>query len=228
MVLGVSADCLLGNEIQKINENGDEKSQKEIWTNLQNCLKPIELIFGRNLVEAFMDGSFVGHIVDIRKKLSREGILMPIVRVRDELELEENEFMILSYDNVLYSEDLRNNENPLLYMMEKLEETVQKSYCDIINPDIVKNLADNLGKTHPAIIKGIVPEKISYGMLNDILKSLMERGSSIKYLEKIIEYAESVLRLNDKITMESLIEQIEQKIEKKQSYRVYMESRRQV
>lgn len=237
MVLGCSADSLLGNPIQKINENGDEKSQKEIWTNLQNSLKPLELIFGRNLVGLFIDGSFTGHVVAIRKKLSKEGILMPIVRVRDELELEENEFMILSYDNVLYNEDLQKNsvseedvkkENLLRYMMEKLEATVRKHYCDIITPDIVKNLTDNLETTHLALIKGIVPEKISYGMLNDILKAFMKRGNSIKYLEKIIEYTESTLRLNANITMESLIEQIAQKIEQKNNYWVYMAIRKQV
>lgn len=228
MVLGVSADCLIGNETHQINENGDEKKQREIWKNLQNCLSPLELIFGKNLVEFFMDTSVMEYVSDIRKKLSNEGILMPIVRIRDEFCLKDNEFMILSYDNVLYEEDLKeksHNENPLAYMLSKLEETVRNNYSDIINPDIVKNLVDNLERNHPAIIKGIVPEKISYGMLNDILKTFMKRGNSIKYLEKIIEYSESALRLNENITIEGLTEQIAEKIELKNNYWIYMANR---
>lgn len=226
MVLGCSADSLLGNQVQKINENGDEKSQKEIWTNLQNCLKPIELIFGKNLVQHFLDGSFAGYIVDIRKRLSREGILMPIVLVRDEMELKENEFMVLFYDNVIHSENMEEGfENPLLYMMNCLETAVRENYSDIINPDIVKNLTDNLEQTRPAIIKGIVPEKISYGMLTDILKAFMKKGNSIKYLEKIIEYSESILRLNRDITIDSLIEQVTQKIQSENNYYIYMANR---
>ena len=233
-VLDVSADSLLGNERQKISEDGDEKIQREIWRNLQNCLDPLELIFGKNLIELFTDGRFMGYIINIRKKLSNEGILMPIVRIRDEMQLEDNEFMILSYDNVLYSEILENKAvseendivNPLVYMGNKLEETVRKNYCDIINPDIVKNLTDNLKQNHPAIIKGVVPGKISYGMLNDILKAFMKRGNSIKYLEKIIEYSESVLRQNANITIEDLTEQVAKKIELENNYWVYMEKRK--
>lgn len=229
-VLQVSADSLLGNERQKINETCDEKLQREIWESLQGCLDPLELIFGKNLVEFFVDGGFMGYITDVRKKLSKEGILMPIVRIRDEMQLKDNEFMILSYDNVLYSEDLKDKsgiENPLAYMGDRLEETVRKNYCDIINPDIVKSLVENLEHSRPAIIKGIVPEKISYGMLNDILKAFMKRGNSIKYLEKIIEYSESILRQNDNITIETLTEQITEKIQLKNNYWVYMASRRQ-
>ena len=101
MVLDVSADSLLGNERQKISEDGDEEIQREIWRNLQSCLEPLELIFGKSLVEFFVDGGFIEYITNIRKKLSNEGILMPIVRIRDEMQLEDNEFMILSYDKSL-------------------------------------------------------------------------------------------------------------------------------
>jgi len=170
----------------------------------------------------------MGYIADVRKKLSREGILMPIVRVRDEFMLADNEFMILSYDNVLYNEDLKDSsdiENLPAYMTGKLEETVRKNYSDIINPDIVKSLVDNLEHSHPAIIRGIIPEKISYGMLNDIIKAFMKRGNSIKYLEKIIEYSESILRQNDNISIEALTEKVAEKIELKNNYWVYMGSR---
>lgn len=227
-VLEVSADSLLGNERQKINETGDEKLQREIWKNLQSCLDPLELIFGKSLVEFFVDGGFMEYITHVREKLSKEGILMPIVRIRDEMGLGDNEFMILSYDNVLYSEYLKdksNIENPLAYMGNKLEETVRENYSDIINPDIVKSLVDNLEQSHPAIIKGIIPEKISYGMLNDILKAFMKRGNSMKYLEKIIEYSESILRQNNNITIETLIEQAAEKIERSNNYWVYMATR---
>lgn len=227
-VLEVSADSLLGNERQKINETGDEKQQREIWKSLQSCLDPLELIFGKKLVEFFTDGGFMGYIADVRKKLSREGILMPIVRVRDEFMLADNEFMILSYDNILYNEDLKDSsdiENLPAYMTGKLEETVRKNYSDIINPDIVKSLVDNLEHSHPAIIRGIIPEKISYGMLNDIIKAFMKRGNSIKYLEKIIEYSESILRQNDNISIEALTEKVAEKIELKNNYWVYMGSR---
>ena len=52
----------------------------------------------------FMDGSFVKLVSDLRLSLSMDGILMPIVRLRDWIKLKPKEFMILAYDNILYHE----------------------------------------------------------------------------------------------------------------------------
>ena len=54
----------------------------------------------------------------------------------------------------------------------------------------------------------------------------MKRGNSIKYLEKIIEYSESVLRQNANITIEDLTEQVAEKIELENNYWVYMAKRK--
>lgn len=71
-ILGCSADYLLGTMTTRITENDDQKSQDEIWANLRNCLEPLELAFGKDLVPAFVDKSFVGDIMEVRKKLSKE------------------------------------------------------------------------------------------------------------------------------------------------------------
>ena len=83
-ILEISADDLLGIENRKITENGNGLAQKEIWHKLQNCLEPLECIFGKDLVPAFLDGTYQEKIVEARKKLAGEGILMPLVRIRDD------------------------------------------------------------------------------------------------------------------------------------------------
>lgn len=72
-ILGCSADDLLGIGAAKITENNDEKAQDEIWANLRNCMEPLELTFGKDLVPAFMDTSYAEQIVLVRKNLSKKG-----------------------------------------------------------------------------------------------------------------------------------------------------------
>ena len=94
---------------------------------------------------------------------------MPIIQIRDEACIKPKEFYILSYENVLYKEELTGiSEETVGYMVKKLEETVRAKYWEILSADILKNLTDNLKIQDPALIEGIVPEKISYGLLLDI------------------------------------------------------------
>lgn len=209
-VLEISADYLLGIEARTVTENGDSKSQSEIWNNLRNCLEPLELIFGGGLVQSFLDNSYQEKIVEVRKKLSKEGILMPLVRIRDVLELEENEFVILSYQKVLYRNEIKDGEEDILpCIMMHLEETVRENYSDILNPDLVKEMADNLQIRYPALIHGIILEQISYGMLTDILKQFIAKGNSCRYLSKIIEITEKTLRQNPEKTVEEIVAVLE-------------------
>ena len=99
--LECSADYLLGTDVAKIAENDDVKAQNEIWDNLRNCLETLELAFGENLVPIFVENSYIERVVQVRKNLSKGGILMPLVRVKDNLQLNQREFLILSYNKIL-------------------------------------------------------------------------------------------------------------------------------
>lgn len=153
----------------KITENNDEKSQNEIWINLRSCLEPLELTFGKNLVSAFMDGSYMEQIVQVRKNLSAEGVLMPLVHVRDDMNLEPEEFVILSYRRELYRGTIsQGTESVCKCMMEILEKTVREKYAEILNRDIVKEMVQNLQKRYPVLISETVPKVFSYGFLTDV------------------------------------------------------------
>ncbi|MCH5251490.1 MAG: FHIPEP family type III secretion protein [Lachnospiraceae bacterium] len=212
-VLEISADDLLGVEIRNVTENGDSKSQNEIWNNLRNCLEPLELIFGKELVTAFMDNSYQEKIVEVRKRLSKEGILMPLVRVRDVLSLEEKEFVILSYQKVLYRGEFDGaEENICQHIMMHLEKTVREKYADILSPDIVKELVDNLQIKYPALVHETVPERISYGLLTDILKRFVAGGNSCRYFSKVIEITENILRQKPAATVEEIVAVLEREL----------------
>lgn len=208
-VLGVSADYVLGTQHTNITENGDEEEQTIIFSNLRHCLEPLELVIGTGLVTLFADNSYMEHIKKLRRKFSEQGILVPVVHVKDDMTIEKNGFQILSYRKVLYEESLDGMaEDALTYMMTKLSETIESNYAHILNPDLVKKLVDNLQSAYPATIQAVVPDKISYGMLTEVLRSLLVRKKVMPYLLLIIEQLENVMRKQPELNTEALTEAV--------------------
>ena len=208
-VLGVSADYVLGTQQTNITENGDEEEQTIILNNLRHCLEPLELVIGTGLVTLFTDNSYMEHIKKLRRKFSEQGILVPVVHVKDDMTVGKNGFQILSYRKVLYEEALDGiAEDALTYIMAKLSETIESNYAHILNPDLVKKLVDNLQSAYPATIQDVVPEKISYGMLTEVLRSLLIRKKIMPYLLLIIELMENILREQPELNTEALTEAV--------------------
>lgn len=225
-LLGTSADYLLGTVSGSMTENGDEKVQDEILKSLRNCLDPLELIIGEEIVPLFVNNEFVQHIAKLRRELAAEGILMPIVRIKDFPGLKSGEYMILAYGNVIYQEILEEiNEEKLSYIIGKLGETVRKRYDEILNADIMKNLTDNLKIKYPALIENVVPEKISYGLLLDVTREFIKRGNSPFYLPKIIERLEHELRVMGASCAGQLAERVCSNLEREDNFWVVMEAR---
>ena len=147
----------------------------------------------------------------MRRRLAGEGTWVPIIRLRDNnhAAMGKKEFMVLSFHNVLYSEVLETvDEKTAEYMIGKLEETIQNKYHEILYPDLLKNIVDNLRFEYPALIEDIVPEKISYGLLTETAKIVLSKGNSICYLPKMIEVMECALRRNPAASAQDLAAQI--------------------
>lgn len=220
-VLDVSADYLLGVEPKNLTEDGDRDKASKIWSNLRSCLEPVVILFGTDIVPAFLDNHFVGEIGAVRERLSMEGILLPIVRLRDDVHLKPNEFMILAYMNVLHEETIPDTKSlPSAYIIGVFEEVVRQHYDEIISADIVKDLVDNLKQSRPALIGGVVPDVISYGLLSDVLKALYKRGDYPLYLQKVIESMERDLRHDPGCPEDVLIENAAREIERADNFSV--------
>lgn len=191
-----------------------QKMQLEMGNCLRNCLDPLELVFGEDIVPAFLDSSsFLAPIRQLKVQLAKEGIWTPIVRIRDLLSLQKKEFAILSFHNVLYSETLDEvNEGTLAYMLNRLAETIRDKYHEILYPDLLKDMVDNLKIRYPALIEGIVPEKISYGLLTETVRAALKKGIPICFLPKMIESMECALRQNPNATPQELAEYIQQRV----------------
>lgn len=224
-ILEVSGDYLLGLEDKKTKKDSrmQDAFSEKILSNLRNSLEPLELIFGKDITPLFLEGTYIEKIADMRTRLSREGILVPVIRLRDEMLLDDNEFMVLAYQNILYMEKV--DSCALEYIMEKLEGTIRNSYAEILNPDITKCLVDNLKLKYPALIDGVVPEKISYGLLTQVLKDFLCRGNAMVYLPRVIEFMQYERIKNPGAGVEELTEAIVKGLETENNFWVHMGTR---
>lgn len=211
-LLDVSTDYLLGLKSREDREEYGVKTEEvqiEIGNNLRRALSPLEIVIGGKYISLFMDSLFSDKIVNLRKELSAEGILMPVVRIRDEVKFPENEFQILCYRETLYSERLDIiGDDTLDYMFGKLAECVRGRYDRILNPDLMKMLTDYLKIDYPALIEGIVPEKIHYTLLSEVVKKAISRGVAIVFLPQMLEIMCRILWDTPHASVDEMVEAI--------------------
>lgn len=212
-VLNVSADSLLNTVHGNITGEYDSQVQEEIFENLNRCNEPLEILVGIGLADVWENGRCIAWVAEQRKLLSQEGFLLPVVRIRDDCRLRDREFMIIAFRRVLHDEDIKTvGENTWESMIQTLGNVARAHYDCILNRDIVKLLTDNLKQEYPTLIESTVPQKISYGLLTDVLKHFVRHKNSPAYLPQIIEIMDSRLREHPNATAEELTSFVEKEL----------------
>lgn len=189
-VLSISAGSLIGAE-DSVVENGDITADREIRNNM--IADPLVLEFGGGLMSYIVSGLETDYVNKQRLFLVRKnGKLMPLLRIRDNLELSENEYRILAFDNVLFTAFIaENEENPYEKMIDDVVDICDKNYAVILNKNIVKFMIENLSELYPGVVDDIVPSKISYLQIKKELKRMIEEGKPIRNLIGILEDIEN-------------------------------------
>jgi flagellar biosynthesis component FlhA len=193
-VLECATDYLLQRDIhrERLTESNDEQQRKQL---LQKLLaEPLVLEAGTGLVELLMEehkNQFPCIQVLRERMASRYGILLPVLRIRDNEEIGALEYRITSYGQVLDSETVDNVALITFQdMCEHLEKVTLEHFSKIINRQMVKTLVDNVADNYPAVVQGVIPEKVSLSLLQKILSGLVEKQIPIRNLVKIIEILE--------------------------------------
>ena len=189
-ILSISANTLLGIENEnRVVENNDSSTEQEIRSNL--FAEPLVLEFGGGLIPVVAEGLKTDYLNQCRKELVKEtGILIPVLRLRDNLLLTDDEVRILSYDKVLWTGKLQTEENMYQSMIQKVKEVCRENYGQIINKQCVKLLMDCLKADYPGVVEGLVPEKISYLQVQRRLQEELKNTGNIRNLVQMLEELE--------------------------------------
>lgn len=192
-ILDINANVLLGIADDKVVENGNMIMEREIRNNLFS--EPLMLEFGEGLLTCVKDGLKTDYVNQTRKKLAEEtGMLIPMLRIKDNLELAKKDYRILSYGHVLYEDSLaQDGEDAYHKMIDNVSYVCRTHYADILNKHVVKVMMDIVRETFPGAIEGLVPEKISYLQVQRKLQELLRQGKPIKDMLHILEEMEESL-----------------------------------
>lgn len=189
-VLSVNANDLLGIENDnKVIENNDVSMEREIRSNL--FAEPLVLEFGSGFIPYVVEGLQTDYLNHCRKDLVKEtGILIPVLRLRDNISLNADEVCILSYDKVLWKGKIEPTENAYKEMIQQVKDVCKENYSQIINKQCVKLLIDYLKEDYPGVVDGLVPEKISYLQVKKRLQEELKEKGSIRDFIHILEELE--------------------------------------
>lgn len=189
-VLKISGNAFLGTE-ENLVENGNQKMEREIRELM--FAEPLVLQFGKDVIPCFVEGVPTNYVNKCRKRLvAATGMLMPILRLRDQTCLEPLEYQILSYDKVLARGKVETvNEQTFQTLIDKTVEICYENYDTILNKQMVKTMVDNMKNLYPGVAEGLIPERISYLELLQYLRKKVRETHNIHDMIHILEELES-------------------------------------
>lgn len=218
----------------------------------------IALEIGYRLIPLVQDKSGAGildHIGQLRKRFgTKEGIVLPPVRVKDNIRLAPNAYRVLlggqeisrgeiepglflAMDSGTASgkvkgkqttdpafglpawwiaESMRDEAEVLGYtvidptsvLVTHVSETLRAALGDVLSRDDVKQMLDNVKKVAPAVVDELVPDKMSYGDVQRVLKNLLRDGVSVRNMPAILEVlADNVGKTKDHEALTELVRQ---------------------
>ncbi len=91
--------------------------------------------------------------------------------------------------------------DPLSVMVTHMGETIKKYAHELLNRSETIQLVENLKRSEPELVEEVVPNIISYSMLEKILRNLLKEGVPIKDLGTILETAADALTRTQDVDM---------------------------
>lgn len=202
-ILEISVDDLLAGEIPVKAAVRISESQAGSPVNIVDSLLPDEILIEISLSlcqgEHVFPDELIKNVIIMRRELAREyGIILPVVRIRDNEELENGVYRI-NFRGKCYACEKVNNEpeaEAAKAALYRLRELVLSNPEAVITRQMVKVIVENLSEKHHVLVTEVIPERISYGRLKDILTGLIKEGKPINDMVTILETIDKLIDEN--------------------------------
>jgi len=98
--------------------------------------------------------------------------------------------------------------DPTSVLVTHLSEVLKASFPEILNRDDVKELIENAKQTSATVVEELIPDKMSYGDVQKVLRNLIGEGVPIRNMPAILEtLADHAGRTKDAETLTELVRQ---------------------
>ncbi|AKF07843.1 flagellar biosynthesis protein FlhA [Sandaracinus amylolyticus] len=145
-------------------------------------LVPITIELGAALA-AGLDGLLERDVPALRDRLFASlGVVLPEVRAHASSTLAPRDYAIHLHEIPVARGELADDE-----LVAILERAVRRRAADLVGLQEVQSMLDQLERTHPALVRHVVPKPIALPLLADVLRRLVDEGVSIRPLREILE-----------------------------------------
>ncbi|MBN1393458.1 MAG: FHIPEP family type III secretion protein [Pirellulales bacterium] len=156
------------------------------------AVDPMELELGVGLIrlaDTARGGDLLERIGRVRRAVAAEaGIIVPKVRVRDNMRLGPRQYRIKIADSAVALGEIDVADgDPAGAIAARLSETARRHADELLDRDAVKHLIDELKKTSPAVVDELIPGAMKLGEVQQVLQVLLREGVSIRQLGPILE-----------------------------------------
>ena len=155
-------------------------------------IEPMELELGIGLIRVAdrkRGGDLLDRIQRVRQNLAAEmGVILPKVRVRDNMRLPQNQYRIKIADVAVAQGNIDENAiEPGSAIATHLGETVRQHADELLTRDAVKHLIDQLRETSPAVVDELIPGVMKLGEVQQVLQMLLREAVPVRQLGPILE-----------------------------------------
>ncbi|MAE28745.1 MAG: flagellar biosynthesis protein FlhA [Planctomycetes bacterium] len=93
-------------------------------------------------------------------------------------------------------------------LVTHLSEILRSAMGEVLTRDDVKELVENVRKSSPAVVEELLPEKMGFGEVQQVLKNLLAEGVSVRNMPAILEVlADHAQHTKDPQTLTELVRQ---------------------
>ena len=204
-------------EVQQAETEAEEIRKPENVVSLLQ-VDPIELEFGYGIIplaDVNQGGDLLDRVVMIRRQIALElGTVVPIIRLRDNIQLNPNHYMAMNpgyveeeitgiptfepsfhLPAIWITEAQRERAESLGYTVvdapsiiaTHLTEVIRSHIAELLTRQDVQNLVNNLKESNPVLVDELTPKLLGLGEIQKVLQNLLREGISIRDLLSIFE-----------------------------------------
>jgi flagellar biosynthesis protein FlhA len=157
------------------------------------AVDPMEVELGVGLLrlaDAKRGGDLLERIGRVRQSLAAEiGIILPKVRVRDNLRLEHHQYRIKIADTAAAEGTIATSaaRDAAGLIAAQLAETVRRNAEELLTRDAAKHLVDELRRTSPVVVDELIPGVMKLSEVQQVLQTLLREEVPIRQLGPILE-----------------------------------------